>query len=108
MLDLRDDPALIDEYEARHREIWPEVASHLRAHGVTRMQIFRLGTRLCMIMDTDDAVFDADRMAQAAATDPRLIDWEAQMWRYQVPTPWTPAGTKWAVAEPIFDLALRR
>jgi len=105
MLDLRDDPALIDEYETRHRAIWPEVASHLRAHGVTGMQIFRLGTRLCMVMDTDDAVFDAERMAHAAATDPRLIAWEEEMWRYQAPTPWTPAGVKWVEAEPIFDLA---
>ena len=108
MLDLRDDPALINEYEARHRAIWPEVAAHLRAHGVIGMQIYRLGTRLCMVMDTDDAVFDAERMAHAAATDPRLIDWEEQMWRYQAPTPWTPAGAKWVVAEPIFDLALQR
>ena len=107
MLDLHDDPALIQEYEERHRTIWPEVAAHLRTHGVTDMQIFRLGTRLCMVMETDDAVFDADRMAQATATDARLIEWEQQMWRYQVPTPWTPAGAKWVVAEPIFDLALQ-
>ena len=107
MLDLRDDPALITDYEARHRVIWPEVAAHLRSHGVTGMQIYRLGTRLCMVMDTDDSIFDADRMAHVAATDPRLIAWEEQMWRYQVPTPWTPAGAKWVVAEPIFDLALQ-
>ena len=107
MLDLRDDPALIKEYEARHRAIWPEVAAHLRAHGVTGMQIYRLGTRLCMVMDTDDAIFDADRMAHAAATDARLIEWEKEMWRYQIATPWTPAGAKWVVAESIFDLALQ-
>lgn len=107
MLDLRDEPALIDEYEARHRLIWPEVAAHLRSQGVTGMQIYRLGTRLCMVMDTDDAVYDADRMARAAATDPCLIAWEQQMGRYQAATPWTPAGTKWVVAEPIFDLALQ-
>ena len=105
MLDLRDDPALIKEYEDRHRVIWPEVAAHLRSQGVTGMQIYRLGTRLCMVMDTDDAVFDAERLAHATATDPRLIAWEDLMWRFQVPTPWTPAGVKWAAAEPIFDLA---
>ena len=108
MLDLRDDPTLIAEYEAHHLAIWPEVAAHLRSNGVTGMQIYRLGTRLCMVMDTDDAVFDAERMARAAATDPRLIAWEELMWRFQVPTPWTPAGVKWVAAEPIFDLALQR
>jgi L-rhamnose mutarotase len=107
MLDLKDDPALIAEYEAQHRAIWPEVAAHLRSHGVTGMQIYRLGTRLCMVMDTDETLFDADRMAHAAATDPRLIAWEERMWRFQTPTPWTPAGAKWVVAEPIFDLTLQ-
>jgi L-rhamnose mutarotase len=108
LLDLRDDPTLIAEYEARHRAIWPEVALHLRTQGVTAMQIYRLGTRLCMVMDTDDAVFDAERMAKAAASDPRLIAWEEEMWRYQLPTPWTPAGAKWVAAECIFDLARQR
>jgi L-rhamnose mutarotase len=108
MLDLHDDPALIAEYEVRHRAVWPEVAAHLRSNGVIDMQIFRLGTRLCMFMDTDDAVFDAQRMAHASATNPRLIAWEEEMWRYQVPTPWTPAGVKWIAAEPIFDLALQQ
>jgi L-rhamnose mutarotase len=107
MLDLHDDPASIEEYEARHRVIWPEVAAHMRNHGVIGMQIYRLGTRLCMFMETEDAVFDAAKMAHAAATEPRLIAWEEEMWRYQVPTPWTPAGTKWVEAEVIFDLALQ-
>ena len=105
MLDLNDDPALIAEYEAHHRAIWPEVKEHLQRQGVTGMEIFRLGTRLCMLMDTDDAVFDAERMARAEAEDPRLLAWETLMWRFQAPTPWTPEGRKWVRAERIFDLA---
>lgn len=105
MLDLKDDPALIAEYEAHHRAIWPEVREHLQRQGVTGMEIFRLGTRLCMVMETDDAVFDADRMAQAEAGDARLQAWEALMWRFQAPTPWTPEGRKWVPATRIFDLA---
>lgn len=105
MLDLKDDPALIAEYEAHHRAIWPEVREHLRQQGVTGMEIFRLGTRLCMLMDTDDTRFDADRMAQAEGQDARLQAWEALMWRFQAPTPWTPAGRKWIPATRIFDLA---
>jgi L-rhamnose mutarotase len=105
MLDLKDDPALIAEYEAHHRAIWPEVRQHLHQQGVTGMEIFRLGTRLCMVMDTDDARFDAERMARAEAQDPRLLAWETLMWRFQAPTPWTPEGRKWVRAERIFDLA---
>ena len=102
-LDLRDDPALIAEYEAHHRAVWPEVQQHLREHGVTAMQIWRLGTRMCMLMETDDARFDAARMAQAETTNPRVAEWEALMWRLQAPTPWTPAGRKWVEGALVFD-----
>jgi L-rhamnose mutarotase len=103
-LDLTDDTALIAAYEAHHQRIWPEVARHLRAHGVTGMEIYRLGTRMVMLMDTDDSSYDAARMAEAARTDPKLIEWEALMWQFQVPTPWTPAGQKWTPMSRIFDL----
>lgn len=103
-LDLRDDPTLIAEYEAWHRNVWPEVLQHLRAQGIVDLEIFRLGTRLVMLMDTDDAVFDAQRMAAAQRDDPRLAEWEALMWRFQAPTPWTPTGQKWTPMELIFRL----
>ena len=102
-LDLRDDPALIAQYEAHHRAVWPEVQAHLRAQGVATMRIWRLGTRLCMLMETDDARFDPARMAAAEAGDPRLVDWERLMWTYQSPTPWTPAGAKWTRGQLVFD-----
>src|SRR4051812_14005085 len=104
-LDLRDDPALIAEYEAHHAAVWPEVLKHLREQGVTDMQIWRLGTRMFMIMETDDARFDAARMAQADATNPRIAEWEALMWRFQAPTPWTAPGQKWTPGALIFELA---
>ena len=70
-LDLKDDAALIATYEAHHQRIWPEVAQHLRKHGVTGMEIYRLGTRMVMLMETDDAIYDAERMALATETDMR-------------------------------------
>ncbi|MEJ8294792.1 L-rhamnose mutarotase [Delftia tsuruhatensis] len=103
-LDLRDDPALIARYEALHRRIWPEVEAHLRSHGVTGMEIHRLGTRMVMVMDTDDAVHDARAMALASATDPKLCEWEDLMWAFQAPTPWTPPGDKWTPMACIFRL----
>ncbi len=104
LLDLRDDPALIADYEAQHRAVWPQVLAHLREQGVVGMQIYRLGTRLCMVMETDDARFDAGRMAQVSAADPVVQAWEALMWKFQAPTPWTPAGEKWVEAALIFEL----
>lgn len=104
-LDLKDDPALIAEYEAHHRAVWPEVVEHLRASGVRELEIFRIGTRLVMLMETDDAVFHAARMAAAERANPRIQAWEELMWRFQQPTPWTPAGAKWTPMQSIFRLS---
>ena len=106
MLDLRDDEQAIRDYEGWHRRVPPEVVAHLRGQGITSLQIYRLGTRMCMFMETDDAVFSADKMAAAEAADPRIQAWERLMWRFQAPTPWTPAGQKWTSAERIYDLEM--
>lgn len=39
--DLKDDPALIAEYERQHERIWPQVAQRLRSLGVVDMEIHR-------------------------------------------------------------------
>ncbi|GEM_PF-367667 len=104
-LDLRDAPALMARYETLHRRTWPEVAAHLRSHGVTGMETHRLGTRMVMVMETDDAVHDPRAMSLAAAIDPKLRKWEVLMWTFQAPTPWTPPGDKWTPMACIFRLA---
>lgn len=101
-LDLIDDAALIAEYEKAHEKIWPEVRDHLRASGITSLEIYRLGTRLFMIMETDDSVYGPQ--AVVAGANPTIIAWEALMWRYQLPTPWTPPGEKWVGMKRIFEL----
>ena len=103
-LDLKDDAALIAEYEAYHRSIWPEVRTHLHAHGVTGMEIYRLGTRMVMLMETDDARYDAEAMAPAMRNDTKINAWEELIWKFQAPTPWTPAGEKWVGMKRIFEL----
>lgn len=104
-LDLVDDPQRIADYEKAHEKIWPEVREHLRGQGVLQMEIFRLGTRLFMVMEVDPAVYSAERMAQASLDNPAIVRWETLMWTYQAPTPWTPSGEKWVPMAKIFDLA---
>lgn len=104
-LDLKDDPELIASYEACHRRIWPEIAAHLCAQGVLAMEIYRIGTRLMMWMETDETWFDAEQFAAATRDTPKVREWEALMDTFQVPTPWTPTGEKWAPMRQIFDLA---
>lgn len=103
-LDLVEDDALIAEYERRHREVWPAVETHLHECGVEKLEIFRLGSRLIMVMDTDDDRFSFDAMADAELGNPTVQRWEAEMWRYQRQTPWTEENNKWQLMTPIYRL----
>lgn len=106
-LDLVDDEQRIAAYEKAHEHIWPEVRDHLLANGVLGMEIYRLGTRLFMVMEVDPNTYSEAAMAVAAHNNPAIERWETLMWNYQVPTPWTPPGEKWVVMRRIFDLGQR-
>ena len=101
-LDLQDDPALIDEYEAHHRAVWPEVRAHLHAAGVIGLKLWRRGTRLVMWLEVDEH-FSFEHMATLEAHNPEVQAWEALMWRFQQPLPDAPAGSKWQPMASIFD-----
>lgn len=53
-LDLKEDEQLIKEYCYWHspEHIWPEIPEGIRAVGILNMEIYRLGTRLFMIVET--------------------------------------------------------
>lgn len=100
-LDLKDDPALIEAYEAHHRAVWSEILTSIRASGITDMEIYRIGNRMFMIMETkDDFSFDAKATTDAA--DPRVQEWEELMWTYQQALPGSQPGEKWRLMERIF------
>lgn len=99
-LDLVDDARLIAEYERMHRagEVWPEVVEHIRAIGITDMEIWRAGDRLVMIAEVTD---DYPRPVIAP---PELGRWEELMWRFQRSLPGAASGEKWMPMKRIFDL----
>jgi L-rhamnose mutarotase len=103
-LDLVDDEDKIAAYEKAHEHIWPEVREHLRGQGIESMEIYRLGTRLVMVMEVNPTVYNAEAAAATALANPVIVKWEALMGTYQQPTPWTPAGRKWTPMQRIFDL----
>ena len=104
-VDLQDDPRRIAEYEAHHRAVWPEVQRSLRRVGVRAMDIYALGRRLTMVLDTTDG-FDLRRsFAAHAASVPRCAEWEALMRTYQEPPPGAKPGEVWARMERVFHLA---
>jgi L-rhamnose mutarotase len=104
-LDLRDDPALIAEYEDWHRpeRIWPDIVDSIRAAGVRELEIFRAGNRLVLVMDVPEG-FSAESKAAADAADPRVQAWEQLMWKFQQPLPFAAPGEKWVRMTSVFSL----
>ncbi|HZF62895.1 MAG TPA: L-rhamnose mutarotase [Chitinophagaceae bacterium] len=102
-LDLKDDPALISEYEQYHEKIWPEIEKSIKESGIELMQIYRTGNRLFMIMETDEN-FSFDRKAAADQNNEKVQEWEDLMWKYQQALPGANAGEKWVLMKKIFEL----
>lgn len=101
-LDLKDDPELIRAYEAYHRDVWPEVLDSLGESGILRMDIYRAGTRLFMVIETDDS-FSLERKQAMDLANPAVLRWEALMDTYQQRLPGTPKGQKWTLMERVFE-----
>lgn len=102
-LDLLPDPQLIAEYEAHHRSVWPEIEESLLAAGITQLEIYRLDTRLCMILEAD-ASFTFAQKAILDADNPIVQRWEMLMWDYQQALPTAKPGEKWVVMNQIYRL----
>ena len=103
-VDLVDDPRKIEEYRRHHRTVWPEVERSLRSIGVRAMDLYALGRRLVMVMETDPGFDRVRDFARHFASDPRCAEWEALMKTFQVPPPGAAPGEVWALMEPIFHL----
>jgi len=102
-LDLRPDPALIAEYEAMHRAVWPEILDSIRAAGIHALEIYRIENRLFMILEAGDD-FSLEEKAAADAANPKVQEWETLMWRYQQALPSAKPGEKWLLMERIFGV----
>lgn len=102
-LDLYDDEALIAQYEKWHEQVWPEVLESIRASGIEDMKIYRIETRMFMIMETSDE-FSFEAKASADANNSRVKEWETLMWQFQKALPFAKNGEKWMLMKEIFSL----
>lgn len=102
-LDLKNDEALIAEYEAYHRDVWPEILESIRAAGIEQMEIHRVNNRLFMIMEVNDD-FSFEKKAAADASNDKVRQWEELMWKYQQTLPLSKPGEKWVLMQKIFSL----
>jgi L-rhamnose mutarotase len=102
-LDMKNDPELIAEYKEHHERIWPEVYKSIRDSGILEMEIYLLGNRLFMIMETEKD-FSFDKKSAQDADNPKVVEWEELMWKYQQPLPGSMPGEKWKLMVRIFCL----
>src|SRR5262245_2081755 len=102
-VDLTSDPAAIEFYRQHHREVWPEVLASLRQAGIRYMDIYLVGRRLVMILETEGTDFRRCFAAHVASS-PRVAEWEALMRSIQVPVPGAGPGDWWTPMEPVFSL----
>lgn len=104
-LDLKDDPELIKEYVKRHSEMyaWPEIREGIRAVGILEMEIYILGTRLFMIVETP-LDFEWDEAFARLATMPRQQEWEEYMSVFQQADATASSAEKWQLMDRIFHL----
>lgn len=104
-LDLKDNPQLIAEYRRRHSEgeAWSEIIEGIRQVGILEMEIYLVGTRLFMIVETP-LDFDWDSAMARLATLPRQQEWEDYMSEFQAAEKGASSDEKWRMMERIFHL----
>lgn len=102
-LDLKNDKEQFAEYEFWHRNVWTEIRKSILDAGIKDLEIYRLGNRLFMIMETDET-FSFEKKAAMDAANPKVQEWEALMWKFQQPLPWAKKGEKWMLMDKIFQL----
>jgi L-rhamnose mutarotase len=102
-LDLVNDPILIAEYEAYHENGWAEITASIKDSGIMDMEIYRIGNRLFMIMETKDD-FSFEKKSLMDANNPKVQEWENLMWKYQQALPTAKDGEKWLMMDKIYGL----
>lgn len=104
-MDLKDNLELIAEYVKRHSEAeaWPEIRAGIREVGILEMEIYILGTRLFMIVETP-LDFDWETAMARLATLPRQAEWEAYMSIFQQADATATSAEKWQLMDRMFYL----
>ncbi len=103
-INLKDDPNIIEKYKVYHREVWSETLAALKAVGITKMNIYLIGRRLFMAMETVDT-FDLERdFPRYLEQHPKCREWDELMRAFQEPVDEAQPNEWWAQMEPVFEL----
>ena len=104
-MDLRDNAELIRKYKEAHDRdhFWDEIKQGIRSVGILEMEIYILGTRLFMIVETP-LDFDGDSAMARLAPLPRQEEWEAYVAQFQQCNENATSDEKWRMMERMFYL----
>ena len=104
-MDLKDNPKLIEEYIKCHSkpEAWPEIRAGIRSVGILEMEIYIIGSRLFMIVETP-LDFDWNTAMEKLSRLPRQEEWENYVSVFQECTPGSTSVDKWKLMERMFHL----
>ena len=104
-MELLNDSALIEAYKKAHAKgaAWPEINKGMKAVGIIDMEIYLLGTKLFMIMDTT-LDFNHDKAINELAMKPRQSEWEAHMAQFQDSSVEATADQKWQLMDQIYKM----
>ena len=104
-LEISEDPELVAQYRKWHSEeySWKEVRDGIREVGILEMEIYILGSKLVMIVDTPVDFRWEEAMARLA-TLPRQAEWEAFVSKFQGCSADARSDEKWQLMERMFRL----
>lgn len=104
-LELNSDEEARREYLKWHSEEfhWKEIRDGIREVGILEMEIYILGNRLVMIVDTPEDL-DWDAAMAKLATLPRQAEWEAFVSQFQDCSPEAKSNEKWQMMDRMFYL----
>ena len=104
-LSLRDNPELIAAYKKAHskEEAWPEIRAGICEVGILEMEIYIIGSKLFMIVETP-LDFDWNTAMEKLAKLPRQAEWEDYVAKFQQCAEGATSDEKWQMMERMFYL----
>ena len=102
-LDLVEDKNLISDYKIHHKNVWPEIEKSIKNTGITNLEIYCISNRLFMIIEAEDN-FSFEEKNKKDINNPKVLEWETLMWKYQQALPVAKPGEKWMLMDLIYKL----
>ena len=94
-------PDLIEEYKQYHRNVWPEIEQMQRRLGFRNVSIFFSGDTLFLYQE-----YCGDKPIEGAwseyTSNEKCREWESLMSKFQVASPNSLPGIKWARTEEVY------